>query len=342
MSKTTKSKILEFLDERVKLSSINYEIPATANTYGYALGAMSLFVLILLGITGSILGIFYTPTEELASKTVNSISSNWLLQVIRSLHWWSAMTLPILMLLHLTRIVVTGSYKKPREINWYVGVTLYTVITLGSLYTGTMLAWDQAGFEALEHGLGIFSSLGPFSGLDPGQALPSVFFIHVSILPLIILMLITIHALLIRLLKISELPDARLPDTSEKSTFFGHMKKVSLYWAVLFIILLIIAIIFPRETQPAPIKGVELTKPPWLYLPMFPAENLFGITSVLVILWVPILILAIIPLIDRNPERNIYKNKKQLIALLLVLIFVFLILVLNIIAVIMPAAEHLG
>ena len=338
MSRSYNNKLVQFLDERLKLSTINYEIPSTANTYGYMLGAMSLFVLILLGVTGTILGLFYTPTSELASQSVNKISTDPILQLVRSLHWWSAMTLPILMLLHITRIVLTGSYKKPREINWYVGVALYTVITLGSLYTGTMLAWDQAGFEALEYGLNIFAQLG-FNGLEASELLPAVFFVHVSILPMIILILLFIHALLIRLLKISELPDST---NTPKDTFFGHMKKTVLYWGMLFIILLGISLLFPREAAPAPINGVELTTPPWIFLPIFPFENLFGIVSVLFVLWIPIIGLAIIPLIDRNPDRNVLRNKKQLLVVLLVLLFVVSILVLNLAAVLMPASEHLA
>ncbi len=338
-SKTDNNKVVGFLEERMRLSSINYEIPASANTYGYALGAMSLFVLVLLGLTGAILGLFYTPTAEMASESVKAISTDPILQLIRSLHWWSAMSLPILMLLHVTRIVVTGAYKKPRELNWYVGVILYTVITLGSLYTGTMLAWDQAGFEALEHGIEIFAQLG-FNGLEASELLPAIFFVHVSILPLFIFLLIFVHALLIRLLKISEPLNAE--DDTETSTFFAHMKKVALYWAILFVVLLGISLVFPREAQPAPIRGVELTTPPWIYLPMFPVENIFGIISVLFVLWIPIVLLAIIPLIDRDSNRNLFQNRKQLLVASLVVLFVLSILVLDLAAVLMPASEHLA
>src|SRR3989337_1602385 len=62
-------------------------------------------------------------------------------------------------LLHMGRVVATGSYKRPREANWLIGLGLLA-ITLGLVFTGTVLKWDQEGFEALGHNVEIGNLLG--------------------------------------------------------------------------------------------------------------------------------------------------------------------------------------
>lgn len=60
--------------------------------------------------------------------------------------------------LHLLRVYFTGSYKKPREGNW-LGVAMFGLVIL-ALFTGTVLKWDQKGFEALGHNVELGSLLG--------------------------------------------------------------------------------------------------------------------------------------------------------------------------------------
>src|SRR3546814_10273531 len=65
----------------------------------------------------------------------------------------------VLAALHLLRVFLTGSYKRPREANWLVGVAMFALV-LGAIFTGTVLKWDQEGFEALAHNLEIGELLG--------------------------------------------------------------------------------------------------------------------------------------------------------------------------------------
>ena len=61
--------------------------------------------------------------------------------------------------LHLLRVFFTGSSKRPREANWLIGVAMFARVT-GALFTGTVLRWEQEGFEALGHYLKLAQLLG--------------------------------------------------------------------------------------------------------------------------------------------------------------------------------------
>ena len=67
--------------------------------------------------------------------------------------------LTITLLLHMIRVAFTGSYKAPREVNWYVGVGLLLMM-VGLLFTGTVLKWDQEAYEALAHFLWVAEVMG--------------------------------------------------------------------------------------------------------------------------------------------------------------------------------------
>ena len=71
------------------------------------------------------------------------------------------------------RVFVTGSYKRPREANWLIGLGLLA-ITLGLVFTGTVLKWDQEGFEALGHNVEIGNLLGAFGFWFSPEFTPSL------------------------------------------------------------------------------------------------------------------------------------------------------------------------
>jgi len=163
----------EKVDERLGLSGLAYPVPEYANSLPYVLGGITLIGFVILIVTGVVLAQFYHPHPSDAHESVLYIITEapWG-DFIRSVHFWTANLMVVTALLHLIRVFVTGSYKRPREFNWLVGVGLLAV-TLGFVFTGTVLKWDQEGVEALAHNWEIGELLGLwgvwFTGAWPGH-----------------------------------------------------------------------------------------------------------------------------------------------------------------------------
>ncbi len=67
---------------------------------------------------------------------------------VRGVHYWSANILVAVVLLHVTRVIMTGGYHRPRRLNWIIGVGLLLGV-LASAVTGYLLPWDQRAFWAI-------------------------------------------------------------------------------------------------------------------------------------------------------------------------------------------------
>lgn len=108
----------------------------------------------------------------------------------------------VLVGLHLLRVFVSGSFKRPREGNWIIGVALagFTAIFF---FSGTVLKWDQESLEALEHNIEIGRLLGRFGyWLSPEfggiPLLHRLYTLHISILPAILFLVVAAHLLLVK------------------------------------------------------------------------------------------------------------------------------------------------
>ena len=138
--------------ERSLLYSLHPErVPAVAArpTYTFGLGGITLFAALVTGVTGLLLAIYYVPTPAEAHTSVVLItdvaSFGWL---VRGLHFWGAQLMVIAATLHLARVVFTGGYRPPREVNWLVGLGLL-VATLLWDFSGYVLRWDDGAYWAL-------------------------------------------------------------------------------------------------------------------------------------------------------------------------------------------------
>jgi len=67
---------------------------------------------------------------------------------LRNMHRWAAHGMVVCVFLHMCRVFYTGSYKKPRQFNWVIGVVLL-LLTLGLSFTGYLLPWDQLAYWAI-------------------------------------------------------------------------------------------------------------------------------------------------------------------------------------------------
>lgn len=304
------------VDERLGLSGLAYPVPAHANGVGYVLGGITFFGFLILAATGVWLAQFYDPVPATARGSVVYIMNTAPLgDVARGVHFWVANIVMATVLLHMGRVFATGAYKRPREANWLIGLGLLAV-TLGLLFTGTVLKWDQEGYEALAHNVEMGDLLGAFGFWFSGEfssSLPIIgrlYIAHVVILPALGTLLLIAHFLLVKRHGISPRPgqaDAAVdggpaPATSG-STFTAHVVRMAGFGLLMLAAATVLTIIWPAGLGDRPIPGTETTKPPWMFLPFYPFEDWFGLPA---LLWVPTILfaaLALLPFVDRSPYR---------------------------------------
>ena len=259
-----------------------YPVPEHANTLGWSLGGLTAAALFVLIITGIVLGQFYNPTPEAANGSVREIVTGvWAGQFLRGVHYWAAQAMYVLVVLHLLRVFLTGSYKRPREANWLVGVALFALV-IGAIFTGTVLKWDQEGFEALTHNLEIGRFLGGagFWFSDEFAAgvplLVRLYIAHVAVIPGLLIGLFALHGMLIKRHAISSKPSAEDPTAldvaqEEKGPFTHHLRRIGAFALILFAAVGALAVLLPPGVGPPPVEGIEVTRPLWMfwwYLPM--------------------------------------------------------------------------
>jgi len=298
---------LQIIKERLGLGVLEYEVPEHSNSFKYSLGGMTLSAFTLLVLSGFLLAQFYVPDPDRANPSVHYLVDQvWLGWFLRGIHFWSGEILSITLLLHLIRVVFTGSYKAPREVNWYVGIGLLLMM-VGLLFTGTVLKWDQEAYEALAHftwvadGLGILGLPLTEQFAQGVPLLSRIYMWHISLLPLLTIPLIGLHLFYIKYHKLSPLPDQ--PESDKQIPFSRHLVYLNRAGSGVFLLICVLALTISPSLGDPPVVGMEVTKPPWQFVWLFALENL----------WVPFLVVApalcilfllAVPIIDRGPETH--------------------------------------
>lgn len=334
-------------DERLGISALRYPVPRHANTIAWTLGGLTLASLLILVATGILLAQFYTPTPEDARASVLHIESEVPLgSLIRGIHIWAAQAMYILALAHLARILITGSYKRPREANWLIGLAMLAMVFL-LIFTGSTLRWDQEAFEAVGHNTELAELAGGFGTwftpeFGAGTALVSrLYLAHVSLLPAIVFLLLVLHFALVKRHGVSARSDVAVGEVDDDETvpFTNHVRHLVGWSLVLLAGLVALAATTANTVGAAPVAGIELTKPPWTFYWMYQLENWVGING---LIWAPavvFLLLAALPFLDRSAQRR-PSRRKWVIGSALVLFGIVSILTLMV-AFSAPAA-HLG
>jgi quinol-cytochrome oxidoreductase complex cytochrome b subunit len=171
--------------------------------YTLGLGLMSLFLFLILVVTGVLLMFYYVPSTTQAYDRMLDLRGTVAFGIfLRNMHRWSAHGMVALVFLHMCRVFLTGAYKKPREFNWVIGVLLL-LVTLFLSFTGYLLPWDQLAFWAITVGTSI-AGYAPLVGKQMqfvllgdttvGQeALLRFYVLHVAVLPATLVLLMAIH-----------------------------------------------------------------------------------------------------------------------------------------------------
>ncbi|MGC1908850.1 MAG: cytochrome b N-terminal domain-containing protein [Candidatus Dormiibacterota bacterium] len=201
-----------WVDERMGISDLThqllYEAVPRRGAWAYSLGSATLIIIVLQIVTGMFLLWTYVPSTTEAWESLNYIEHHdEFAAIVRGMHLWGAYVLLIIIGLHMIRTFVSGSYKKPRELNWIVGVLLFLMV-LGLGITGAMLPWDQAAYwtaTVVTHVVDYIPFFGNWlqeilrGGPQMGpETLTRFFAIHIWLLPALLVPLIGLHLILLR------------------------------------------------------------------------------------------------------------------------------------------------
>jgi quinol-cytochrome oxidoreductase complex cytochrome b subunit len=169
----------------------------------YYLGFITFFLFLILVTTGIALMCYYRPLPQQAYQDMKDLQFVvYLGPFLRAMHRWAAHGMVVCVFLHMCRVFYTGSYKKPRQFNWVVGVTLL-LLTLGLSFTGYLLPWDQLAYWAITVG----TNIGSYAPIVGGQvrelllgghgvgegALIRFYVLHVAVLPSLMILLTIVH-----------------------------------------------------------------------------------------------------------------------------------------------------
>jgi len=345
---TPRPRLGEWLSERLGLKGLAYAVPEHANSLPYLLGGITLTGFVILFITGIYLAQFYHPHPADAHRSVVYIvTSAPLGDLVRSIHFWTAQIVTVTVLLHMLRVLFTGSYKRPREINWYVGLGLLAV-TLGLVFTGSVLKFDQEGVEALQHNkeaANVIGSLGAWFSAEFSRSVPlltRLFNGHIMVLPLIFGLLIPVHIYLIKQHGISPkiTPDAVSHSTAGEgaSRFNVHLLRMLGYGLFVLALALLLSLIFPAPIGQPGVAGAEVTKPWWMFVWLFPAEEAWGAQALVIVPAILAVLLALAPILDRSPYISPARRRVLLIGAGLILV---VIVISGVVATLQPVAAHL-
>lgn len=298
----------------------NEPVPNHMKRWWFALGGTPAYLFVVQIVTGILLAFYYQPSPSTAYESVHHITHEvpygWYL---RSLHSWAATLMIAAMVLHQMRVFFTGAYRKPREINWLVGMgLLITVILTG--FTGYSLVYEQLSYWGATVGANIAGTV-PLIGeslkrmLLAGDTynddtLSRFYVLHAAILPVTIVALVAVHIAIVRIQGVSELRFAdEQEDAPRHFRFFpDHLYTELIIGLVLMILLSALATVFPAVMGPKadPLTTPEVIKPEWFLYVTFRWLKLFGRTAAIVSMGFIVFVMLAWPFIDARLQRTRY------------------------------------
>lgn len=325
---------LKWLSDRfgwldIKKTLLDRKIPKPGRWgLAYTLGSATLLIFLVQVLTGMLLGMNYSPSPDHAYDSIRYIMTQVPLgSFLRGLHKWGATLMIIFLFLHLLRVYVMASYKKPRELTWIVGVVLLLIV-FGLGFTGYLLPWDQKAYWATMVGANI-AKQAPFLGiyiakvLKGGEALGTLslsrfYALHVLVLPALLATLIGVHLFLVIYHGISAPPQKKgepAPDyqtlKSQGKSFYPYSVFKDVVMGLLVVgILFFLAIHFGADLEdPAdPTDSSYNPRPEWYFLFLFQGLKLFPGSlepiAAVVLPGILVAILFLIPFLDRGEKRH--------------------------------------
>ena len=283
-------KIARWIDSRLGTAafaeqSLNKVFP---DHWSFMIGEIALYSFVVLLLTGIFLSFFFDPSVSETVYTGNyeplrgaevSDAYNSMLRlsfdvraglVMRQTHHWAAIVFIAAVVAHLLRIFFTGAFRRPREINWIIGVTLL-ILAIFNGFTGYSLPDDLLSGTGLRIAYSIALSIPVvgtwvafliFGGEFPAdEVIARLFVTHIMIVPALIIGLLTIHLAIVWRQKHTDFPG---PGRRESNVVGSKLwptytaKSIGLFFAVFAVLIAL--------------GGLVQINPIWLYGPFNPAD----------------------------------------------------------------------
>jgi quinol-cytochrome oxidoreductase complex cytochrome b subunit len=271
------------------------------------LGLIAFYLFVILTVSGLVLMLYYVPHPDAAYRSMKDIEFAVTFGMfLRNAHRWAAHGMVAVVFLHMCRVFFTGSYKRPREFNWVVGVVLL-LLTLALSFTGYLLPWDQLAFWAITVGTSIvayFPLVGEpvryllLGGHEIGQAALLRFYVlHCVVLPLVMGGLIGLHFWRVRRDGGIAVPPGRM----RRAPVWPHL----LFRELLVLVVVLVVVLAAALLVDAPLEEIadaartpNPAKAPWYFLGLQELVHYGAVFGGVVVPVAMVLALLALPYID--------------------------------------------
>jgi len=341
-----KQTFMNWIDDRFPLTKVwnehlaEYYAPKNFN-FWYFMGSLAMLVLVNQIVTGIWLAMHYKPDANLAFSSVEYIMRDvdwgWLL---RYLHSTGASAFFAVIYLHMFRGLMYGSYQKPRELLWIIGVIIYLAM-MATAFMGYLLPWGQMSFWGAQVIVNLFAAV-PFVGEELSiwirgdyvisDATLNRFFAFHFLLPFVLVGLVFLH--IVALHKVgSNNPDGiEIKKNKDENgipkdgiPFHPYYSVKDIAGVVGFLIIFLGIVFFAPDFfglfleapnfEPAnPLKTPDHIAPVWYFTPFYAmlraVPPMFGSQFPgVVVMFAAIIVMFFLPWLDRSPVKSIrYKG----------------------------------
>lgn len=358
--------VIGWIDDRFPLTSnwrahlTEYYAPKNFN-FWYYFGSLAMLVLVNQLLTGIFLTMNYKPDVNMAFASVEyimrDVNFGWL---IRYMHSTGASMFFVVIYLHMFRGMMYGSYRKPRELLWLIGMGLFLVLMMLA-FTGYILPWGQMsywGAQVIVSMIGAIPLIGqPLSNMLLGDfmlsdaALNRFFAYHVVTLPVLLVTLVVVHVLALHEvgsnnpdgIEIKKNRNSKTDIPKDGIPFHPYYTVKDIFGVVVFLIVFCAILFFAPEMGgyfleynnfvPAnTLQTPDHIAPVWYFTPYYSmlravTVNFLWIDAKLwgiLLMGGSVVIFCFLPWLDRSPVKSIrYKGPYFKTALVLFVISVF-------------------
>jgi ubiquinol-cytochrome c reductase cytochrome b subunit len=333
----------DWIDDRFPLTKMwedhlsKYYAPKNFN-FWYYFGSLALLVFVLQIVTGIFLTMNYKPDASLAFASVEYIMRDvdwgWL---IRYMHSTGASLFFVVVYLHMFRGLMYGSYRKPRELVWLMGMFIYLAL-MAEAFMGYLLPWGQMSYWGAQVIISLFGAI-PYIGeslalwvrgdfVIADATLNRFFAFHVIMVPFILAALVVMHIIALHEVGSNNPDGIEIKKNKDKNgipldgiPFHPYYSVKDIVGVVVFLMVFSAILFFAPEMGgwflekdnfiPAdPLKTPQHIVPLWYFTPFYAIlravpDKFLGVVA----MGGAIAVLFVLPWLDRSPVKSIrYKS----------------------------------